>query len=405
MKQIIGLKRDFGNGMPNTSYSPDELHVDRGWAEIDLGAAVENMRAMKRNIASGTRMIAVIKTDAYGHGSVPMARALEPLDFLWGFAVATAEEAFELREHGITKPILILGYTFPYSYERLAAQEIRPAVFRTDTLEQLAEIGHRAHRPVRVHIKVDTGMGRIGVRPDADGVAFLEKAAAYERAGELEIEGMFTHFARADEADKTSALMQLQRYTDFVATAETILGHRLSVRHCSNSAGILELPQANFDVVRAGITLYGLMPSDEVRTDIVPLRPVLSIYSHITYVKTIHAGQSVSYGGTFTATRDTRVATIPLGYGDGYPRSLSNKGYVLIRGRRAPILGRVCMDQFMVDVTAIPGACEGDLVTLLGTDGSETITAETLGTLSGRFNYELVCDLSPRVPRVYTRNV
>lgn len=405
MKQIIGLEQDFRDGVPAGAHTLEELCVDRGWAEIDLDAALDNMKNMKRNIAPETRMIAVIKTNAYGHGSVPLARVLEPLDFLWGFAVATAEEAFELRKHGIAKPILILGYTFPYSYERLAAEDVRPAVFRTDMLEQLAAVGCRTHRPVKVHIKVDTGMGRIGVRPDEDGTAFVKKAAAYEQAGELEIEGMFTHFARADETDKTNALMQLRKYTDFVATAETVLGHRLTVRHCSNSAGILELPQANFDVVRAGITLYGLMPSDEVRTDIVPLRPVMSLYSHITYVKTIHAGQSVSYGGTFTAARDTRVATIPLGYGDGYPRSLSNKGYVLIRGMRAPILGRVCMDQFMVDVTAIPDACEGDLVTILGTDGPETITAEAIGALSGRFNYELVCDISPRVPRVYTRDV
>lgn len=373
----------------------------RGYAEIDLDAIEENMVNMKRNLAPQTKMIGVIKTNGYGHGSIPIARTLEPLDFMFGFAVATFEEAVCLREAGIVKPVLVLGYTFPYAYEAMAEKEIRAAVFRYDTIEQLKTAAKRAGKPVKVHIKVDTGMSRIGITPDEEGLRFVQ--ALMQQDG-IEIEGIFTHFAKADEADKTSARRQIEAFSRFLAMIEERLGLMIPVKHCSNSAGILELPEANMDVVRAGITLYGLYPSDEVSKEIVPLRPALSLYSEVVYCKTIHKGQSVSYGGTFTAEEDMRIATVPLGYGDGYPRSLSGKGYVLIRGKKAPILGRICMDQFMVDVTEIPGASEGDKVTLLGVDGGEKISAELLGDLSGRFNYELVCDLGQRIPRIYRRN-
>ena len=219
----------------------------------------------------------------------------------------------------------------------------------------------------------------------------------------IEIEGIFTHFAKADMADKTSARQQLSRFQEFIQLIENRLHLDIPLKHCSNSAGILEMPEANMDAVRAGIAMYGLYPSDEVNRNAVSLRPALSLYSHIIYIKTIRGGQSVSYGGTFTACKDTRVATIPLGYGDGYPRSLSGKGYVLIRGKRAPILGRICMDQFMVDVSDIPEAKENDRVTLIGYDGGEQISAEDLEKLSGRFNYEFVCDLGRRIPRIYLR--
>lgn len=375
--------------------------LQRGYIEVDLDAIMDNMKNMKRNIAPDTKMIGVIKTDGYGHGSIPIAHALEELDFMFGFAVATAEEAHILREAGVRKPILVLGYTFPYSYEMLASEEIRPAVFRYDTISELAEAAKKTGKTVKVHIKVDTGMSRIGVTPDEEGLSFVEELMHQER---IEIEGIFTHFAKADIADKTDAKKQLMRFKHFIDMIEERLHLEIPVKHCSNSAGILEMPEANMDMVRAGITLYGLYPSDEVSRDAVALRPALSFYSHIVYIKTIHAGQSVSYGGIFTAKKDTRVATIPVGYGDGYPRSLSGKGYVLICGKKAPILGRVCMDQFMVDVTDIPEAEENSLVTLIGYDGEEHISAELLGDLSERFNYELVCDLGKRIPRVYIKN-
>ena len=373
----------------------------RVWAEVDLDAIWENMVHMKENIAENTKILAVIKTDGYGHGGVPIAKMLEQLDFMFGYAAATYEEAHVLREAGVKKPILILGYTFPYCYEELIREEIRPAVYRRDTVEELVAAAVKVGQKAKVHIKVDTGMGRIGITPDEEGLEFVRFLMGHP---ELEVEGIFTHFAKSDEEDKTSANHQLALFQNFIDRIQTELGLNIPVKHCSNSAAILEMPQANMDMVRAGITTYGLYPSEEVSKDIVPLRAAMSLYSHIVYCKTIHAGQSVSYGGLFTAQKDTRVATIPVGYGDGYPRSLSGKGYVLIRGKKAPILGRVCMDQFMVDISEIPGVMEGDKVTLLGVDGTERITAEELGELSGRFNYEFVCDLGKRIPRVYRQH-
>lgn len=373
----------------------------RVYAAVDLDAICYNMEHMHANLKPGTRMIGVIKTDGYGHGAVPIGRELEKLDYVFGYAVATAEEALILRHAGLTKPILILGYTFPYCYEELIRQEIRPAVFRQDTIDELADCAARLHKTVKVHIKVDTGMTRVGIRPDESGLAFVDKVLHTEG---IELEGIFTHFARADETDKSCARKQLDRFREFIRQIEQSFDYSIPVKHCSNSAGIVELPEANMDVVRAGITLYGLWPSDEVSRDIVPLKPALTLKSHIVYIKEVDEGVAISYGGTYVTPKKMRVATIPVGYGDGYPRGLSNKGHVLIRGKKAPILGRVCMDQFMVSVEDIPDAQEGDEVTLIGTDGAEQITMEELGGLSGRFNYELACDLGKRIPRVYMKD-
>jgi len=373
----------------------------RGYAKVDLDAILYNMQQMHAHIAEGTQMMGVIKADGYGHGSVPIARCLQGLDYLFGFAVATAEEAHLLRLAGIQKPILLLGYAFPYSYKTLAEEQIRPALFRYDMVEKLNAAARENGEKMKVHIKVDTGMSRIGITPDEEGLRFVEYVATQEF---LEIEGIFTHFARADEVDKTPALRQLECFTKFVSLIEERLHIKIPIKHCSNSAGIMELSQANLNMVRAGISLYGLYPSEEVKRDTIDLKPALSLHSHIVYIKTIHAGQAVSYGGTFVAPRDMRVATVPLGYGDGYPRSLSGRGYVLIHGERAPILGRVCMDQFMVDISHIENVKEDDPVVLIGFDGKEQISAEQIGELSGRFNYELVCDLNQRLPRVYLQD-
>lgn len=372
----------------------------RVYAKVDLDAIVSNMRQMKQNINKETRMIAVIKTDGYGHGAVPIAKELEKLDFMYGFAVATAEEAFFLREQKITKPILILGHVFPYAYERLIREEIRFAAFREDCLSQINEVAQRVGKKAYLHIKVDTGMRRIGIRPDDSGLNFVKKVLQFSQ---LATEGIFTHFATADQADKSFTREQFQRFASFVNQVEQLCGKSL-IRHCSNSAGILELQDMNMDVVRAGITLYGLAPSDEVDMKRVLLKPAMSLYSTVTFCKTVYPGEGISYGMTFVAKEQMRVATIPAGYGDGYPRSLSGKGYVLIHGQKAPILGRVCMDQFMVDVTNISDVKEGDEVVLMGSSGEETISAEFLGDLSGRFNYELVCCIGERVPRLFVKN-
>lgn len=373
----------------------------RVYAAVDLSEVRRNMDRMYGKLSPGTKMIGVIKTDGYGHGAVPIGRELETLSYVFGHATATAEEAFLLRRAGLKKPILILGYTFPYCYKELIRQEIRPAVFRRDMLEELNACAGKLGKKAFVHVKVDTGMSRIGIRADEEGLAFMDWALDLQH---IVVEGIFTHFARADERDKKSANEQLYRFTEFVEKVKCRTGKEIPIEHCSNSAGILTMPEANLSAVRAGITLYGLSPSEEVTKDCLSLQPVLSLKSHLVYIKEVEAGTPVSYGGTYVTKKRMRIATVPVGYGDGYPRSLSNKGYVLIRGKRAKILGRVCMDQFMVDVSDISGVVEGDEVTLIGRDGSEEITMESLGTLSGRFNYELACDLGKRIPRIYLKD-
>ena len=376
------------------------MKYERIWAEVDLDSIRENVENMMANVRPGGKLIAVVKMDGYGHGAVPIAHELEEMPCLYGYAVATVEEALILRGSGVRKPILVLGYAFPDTYEKLAREEIRTTVFREDMLPQLSEASAACGRPFHIHIAVDTGMNRIGIQPDDSGISFVKKCM--ETPG-IEIEGIFTHFARADEKDKTAAEAQLSAFLSFCERVEKELGLRIPMKHCANSAGIVEMPEADLDAVRAGIILYGLWPSEAVRRDIVSLKPALSLYSRIIFIKTVKAGEQISYGGTFTAPEDMRVATVPAGYGDGYPRSLSNRGYVLIAGKRAPILGRVCMDQFMVDVTQIGEAEENDLVTLIGSDGEESISMELLGELSGRFNYEFACCLNRRVPRVYKK--
>ena len=373
----------------------------RVFAQINLNHIEENLKNMQALVGRESRFLAVIKTDGYGHGAVPVAEFLEGKEALYGYAVATIEEALELRGHHIKKPILVLGYTFPEQYALLTEHNIMPTVFREDSLQALSEAAIKSGRTIPVHIKVDTGMSRIGVSPDEVGLKFVKKVL--ETKG-LEINGIFTHFARADEEDKSSALAQFKVFNNFVSEVEKRFRITIPLKHCANSAGILELRESSFDLVRAGIALYGLWPSDEMKREGIDLKPALSLYSHVVYIKEVPPGTPVSYGGTFVAEKTMRIATIPVGYGDGYPRSLSGIGYVLIRGKKAPILGRICMDQFMVDVTDIPEAHMDDAVTLIGKDGSEEITLEELGRLSGRLHYELVCDLGKRIPRVYMYN-
>ena len=370
-------------------------------AEIDLDAILFNMESMHKNIAEKTKMIAVIKANGYGHGAARIAAELENLPYVWGYAAATFEEAKEIRDTGSSKPILILGHCFPYCYEELADLAIRPALFRADSLQQLSRAALGRGKEIPVHIAVDTGMTRIGIRPDEEGLAFVKTCL---NTPGIYVEGIFTHFARADEWDRDATEKQIRLFTEFTERIRNELGYDIPLKHCSNSAGIIAYPEANMDLVRAGITLYGLWPSDQVDKEIVPLKPVMSLKSHIVYIKDVPAGHRVSYGGTYETIRDTRIATVPVGYADGYPRSLSGKGYVLVRGKKAPILGRICMDQCMIDISHIPEAGEEDEVTLIGSDRGEVITMEELGDLSGRFNYELACDISERVPRVYVRN-
>lgn len=373
---------------------------ERVKAVVSLDAIAHNFAEMKKNIAKGTKIVAVIKADGYGHGAEAIARLIEDYGYIWGFAVATPEEALQLRTFGVKKPILILGIVFEEYFTQMIAKEIRLTVCTYEMAQKLSEEAQRQGRDVHIHIGLDTGMSRIGF---ADRQESVEEIKKISQLPNLKIEGMFTHFARADETDRSPAIDQLNRYLNFAKLLEDA-GIQIPMKHCSNSAGIIRVPEANLNAVRAGITIYGIYPSNEVERDIVKLIPAMELKSHISYIKTVEPGAAFSYGGTFTAKKEMKVATIPVGYADGYPRSLSNKGWVLIHGKKAPILGRVCMDQFMVDITKIPDAKAGDEVTLIGKDGKEFISIEKFGDLSGRFSYEFACDISKRVPRVYIKD-
>lgn len=372
----------------------------RVYARIDLDAIAYNMEQMKLRIDDSTKIMAVIKTDAYGHGAVQVAQMLEKYEYIWGFAVATLDEAVVLRVEGIQKPILVLGCIFPDQYMEMLDNDIRMNVYTEDMAKEIANMARREGKTAYLHIKLDTGMGRLGFSITEESVEAITRIS---KLSNVKMEGVFTHFAKADEKDKTFTMKQIQQFVSMTSALKE-QGVTFAYEHCSNSAAIIDVPEAKFDMVRAGISTFGLYPSEEVDKEAVHLKPALALKSHVAFVKEIEPGTSISYGGTFVAEKKMKIATIPVGYGDGYPRALSGVGYVLIRGKKAPILGRICMDQFMVDVTHIEDASFGDKVTLIGRDGNEYISVEMLGELSGRFNYEFICDLGKRIPRVYVKN-
>ncbi|MFR5057939.1 alanine racemase [Faecalimonas umbilicata] len=372
----------------------------RVYAKIDLDAVAWNMEQMKKNLKEGTEMVAVIKTDGYGHGAVQVASMLESYDYVWGYAVATLDEAVVLRAAEIQKPILVLGCIFPDQYWEMLKYEIRMNVYTKEMAEAISALAVEKGEQAYVHIKLDTGMARLGFSAEESSIEEIKEIAELPN---LVLEGVFTHFAKADEEDKTFTMMQLEKFEWMTQRLEEE-GVTFPYVHASNSAGIIDVRRADYNLVRAGIAIYGLYPSEEVDKEKVQLKPALSLKSHIAFVKDIPAGTPVSYGGDFVSERQMRIATIPIGYGDGYPRSLSDTGYVLIRGKKAPIIGRICMDQFMVDVSDIPEVKFGDKVTLIGRDQEEYLPVEKLSELSGRFNYEFVCDLGKRIPRVYVQD-
>ena len=370
----------------------------RACATINLDAIYDNIVNLSKRLKKGTKIIAVVKTDGYGHGAIPIAKTIDELVSAYG--VATVDEAINLRRHDVTKPVIVIGYTHESQLDRLVSYDIRPTVFTLEMGKAVSEAAVRENKVAKIHIKIDTGMGRIGFRPTEESADVIKRISELPN---IQIEGMFTHFARADEYDKTSTKQQYALFTEMINKLEE-RGIEIPVKHCSNSAAMMELPDFNLDAVRAGIAMYGLYPSEEVDKELVKLTPALGLRSHIAYIKEIHKGDTISYGGTFVAEKDMKVATIPLGYGDGYRRSLSNNGYVLIKGKRANILGRVCMDQFMVDVTDMD-ARKDDTVILLGKSGDEEISAEKLAEMAGlTFNYEIVCDIGKRIPRVFYRH-
>ncbi|WP_461810071.1 alanine racemase [Faecalimonas sp.] len=372
----------------------------RVYAKIDLDAVTYNMEQMKQKINGNTKIMAVIKSDGYGHGAIQIAEVLEKYDYIWGFAVATLDEAVVLRAEGIKKPILVLGCIFPDQYLEMLDNDIRMNVYTEEMAKEISYMARREGKTAYLHIKLDTGMARLGFAINDESIDAITRISKLQN---VNMEGIFTHFAKADETDKTFTKNQISQFVTMTQKLKE-KGVTFLYEHCANSAAIIDVEDARFDIVRAGISTYGLYPSNEVDQNAVHLKPALALKSHVAFVKEIESGTPVSYGGTFVATKKMKIATIPVGYGDGYPRSLSGKGYVLIRGKKANILGRICMDQFMVDVTDIEGVSFGDKVTLIGRDGNNSISVEQLSELSGRFNYEFICALGKRIPRVYVKN-
>lgn len=368
----------------------------RCYAEISLEAIGHNIREVKKRLPEGVKLLGVVKANAYGHGAVPVASYLEnQVDY---FATATIEEAVELRENGISVPILILGYVSPSQYGDLVEYDITQTIDSYAQALALEKEAARQNRKAKAHLAVDTGMTRIGFQVtehDAD------EAAKIADLPHIELEGMFTHFSCADQEDKTYCSMQMEKYDKMTALlAER--GVTIPLRHICNSAGIMEFDDHRFEMVRSGIITYGIYPSEEVKKERLDLIPALSWKSHVIHVKEVGPGIGVSYGATYVTEKPmTRIATVSAGYADGYPRALSNQGCVLIHGKKAPIIGRICMDQMMVDVTDIPDVQVEDVVTLVGTDGDETITIEEIANPAARFDYEMLCDISSRVTRVY----
>ena len=368
------------------------MQFSNTYAKIDLDAIRANFRAVKAR--SNARVMAVVKADAYGHGAVPVARMLEPECTFFG--VSSVAEAVELRRAGIARPVLILGHVHPGTYSEVVRYDIRIPLFCWEDACELSKEAVRQNKTVAFHFAVDTGMSRIGFQATEESADLCHRIA---KLPGLTAEGLFSHFATADETDLTKTRKQAELFAAFDAMLKA-RGIEIPIRHLDNSAGIMNFG-CHYEMVRAGIVLYGLYPSGEVDPALLELKPAMSWYSRISYIKMLEEGREISYGGTFRTEKPMRVATVPSGYADGYRRSLSGKFYVLIRGKKAPILGRVCMDQMMVDVSDIPEAAAGDQVVLLGTSGEETISAECIAQAAGSFNYEQVCDLSHRVSRVY----
>ena len=370
------------------------MNFDSTYVKIDLDTIAANFDAVCRK--AGVPVMAVVKADAYGHGAIQVARLLQ--DKCAFFGVSSMLEALELRQAGLTAPILILGRMPVSALPHAVRENVRPTIFHYEDAVALSEEALRQGKTAAFHFAVDTGMSRIGFQPTEEAA---DLCAAIVKLPNITAEGLFSHFATADCADLSKAREQAEKFDDFCAMLDA-RGVHIPIRHLDNSAGLMNFPH-HYDMVRSGIVTYGMYPSTDVPTERLPLRPALQWLSRVTHVKELPAGRAISYGGTFVTDRPTMVATVPVGYADGYRRSLSGKFYVLIHGKKAPILGRICMDQLMVDVTDIPNVELDDVVTLVGRDGDEVITMEQIADAADSFNYEFVCGISRRVPRIYCR--
>lgn len=366
-------------------------------AEIDLDAMTHNVNLFRKRIANTIELMAVVKADAYGHGVIPIVKHLKSIGINY-FAVGFLEEALQIRNSGNKDPILVLGYTPADGIELAFRNDITLTIFSLETIDYINEIGEKLQKKLKVHLKVDTGMGRVGIFPK-DSASFLQELYKVKW---IEIEGIYTHFATADEADKDFTLKQYELFKDCINELKKEVENPYI--HASNSAALIDLPNLEQNIARLGISLYGLLPSNDVNLTYNDLKPVMSIKTKIIYLKKIQPGQTVSYGATFTAERETMVATLPIGYADGLPRKLSNIGFVLVDGKRAPIIGRVCMDQTMIDVTDIDNVDIGSEVIIFGNQKESFLSIDEHAEIVGTINYELVTLIGKRIPRIYYKN-
>ena len=367
----------------------------RTWAEVDLDAIEHNFMAARNHLPKEMKLLATIKANAYGHGAVRIAKLLQDKSDYFG--LAAMDEAVQLRQAGIQLPLLVLGPVRPADYTRAANHQITLAVSSLEEAKAISACAEKCGKSIKVHIALDTGMSRIGFACAEASARQIEEAA---KLPGLMVEGIFSHFALADSKDKSYVNLQRDNFQKMLREIRV----EFPVRHLYNSAAITEL-EPEFDMAREGIILYGLLPSDEVDLSrIGGVKPAMALRSHVSFVKPLPAGTPVSYGCTYRPETDRVIATVMAGYADGVPRLLSNCGEVIIHGVKAPIVGRVCMDQFMVDVTHIPGIKSGDVVTIFGTDGDVTITADEVAAKAQTIGYEVVCGIAPRVPRVYLKN-
>lgn len=371
--------------------------IERTYAKIDLDAVEYNISSVRAKIGRDVKLLGVIKADAYGHGAVELGRLLEKhCDF---FGVARIEEALELIAAGIKTPILILGYVSPAYYGTVVENSIRIPVFSYGDAKALSAEAVKQGRTAPFHFCIDTGMSRIGFQVTEESADICKKITLLPN---IKAEGLFSHYATADERVLTKAVAQRERFKEFIKMLEK-RDVCVPIKHLSNSAGIINFDE-HFDMVRCGIITYGLYPSQEVEPSLLDIKPVMELKTHIAYVKELEPGREISYGGTYKTDKPRRIATLPVGYADGYPRCLSNIGRVIVRGQYAPITGRICMDQFMIDVSDIPEAVTGDTVTLVGRDGDAFLSMEEVSLSAHSFNYELPCRVARRVPRAYYRS-
>jgi len=366
--------------------------------EISLDALRSNLLGFRRVLPAHVKMMAVVKADAYGHGAVEVCReALQcGVEYI---AVAFLDEGLELRQAGITAPILVLGYTPPEGLEKAWENDITVNVYSNEVLDAFERLQPR-EKPLNIHVKIDSGMNRLGLTTEEDAIALIERALAIPG---IHVEGLFTHYACADEEDKTYTLDQYRRF-DRVVQYFAAKGLQFDYVHAGNSAAAIDSPHLTYNMVRLGISMYGLYPSEEVNHQVIDLEPVLSIKTGVVMIKTVPAGSGISYGTIYHTTGEEKIATLPIGYADGYSRMLTGKAQALIKGERKPIVGRICMDQCMMNVTGLDDIHSEEEVVILGKQGAEKITAEDHASWLGTINYEITCMISHRVPRVYIRN-